>query len=114
MTALLTICLIAVTLLAWVSVFNIIPNCSTSRFRYRVWRIRDSLVDDLRAGTFTIREQPEHLVNLFETAIEEAGDVSALNAGLMHLSTRRQEIDFPFQFDEFPEAEATKLKQYFG
>src|SRR5947209_7687017 len=86
MTLLLTINVIALTAFAWLSAFAIVPACSASRFRYRLWRLRDELVDEVRAQKFVNTDVPKRLIMIVERAIEEASNLSALNILLFRLA----------------------------
>ncbi|HET8814110.1 MAG TPA: hypothetical protein VFM51_04065 [Solirubrobacterales bacterium] len=79
MTALLTLTLVALALFAWVSITKIVPSYATSRYRYRLWRLRDDLSDDIRHGKFDQEEGPRKVLALIDLAIEDADDLSALN-----------------------------------
>jgi hypothetical protein len=80
-------------------VFYVIPSCARSIFRYRLWRLRDDLVDDLRGGTFEDVEQPRRLVREVETAIRAARDLTVFRVVLFTMLARgheppeREEVD---------------------
>lgn len=79
MTALLTLILVALALFSWVSITKIVPSYATSRYRYRLWRLRDDLSDDIRRGRFDQEDGPRKVLALIDLAIEDAEDLSALN-----------------------------------
>jgi hypothetical protein len=81
---------------AWACVVYVIPSCTVSFFRYRLWETRDDLVDDLRHGKFQNQEQPRRLVAMLEVAIETAPEMSMLNFLLLHYSTRGAKLPRPF------------------
>jgi hypothetical protein len=85
----ITLTAAGIALFAWVSVFKIVPACSASFLRYRLWRLRDKLVDEIRHGRFRDQRQPKRLVSLVETAIEDAADLTALNLFLLRVSVGR-------------------------
>jgi hypothetical protein len=89
MNALLTVSVVAIALFAWASVVRIVPFCAVSLFRYRLWRIRDQLVDEVRHGKFDDIEQPKILVSLVEATIAGAKDLTALNMLLLRLAAPR-------------------------
>lgn len=93
MTALLTINLIVLALAAWFSITKVVPACATSRYRYRLWRLRDALSDDIRHGKFHDEEAAKKVLLLIDLAIEDADDLSALNLTLFGMVMRRS--DFP-------------------
>jgi hypothetical protein len=89
MNALLTVSVVAIALFAWASVVRIVPFCAVSVFRYRLWRLRDQLVDEIRHGKFDDIEQPKVLVSLIEATIAGAKDLTALNLLLVRLAAPR-------------------------
>jgi hypothetical protein len=78
-TALLTLILIALALFSWASITKIVPSYATSRYRYRLWRLRDDLSDDIRRGKFDQEDGPRKVLAFIDLAIEDAEDLSALN-----------------------------------
>lgn len=92
MDALMTVVVIAVVLFGWFCLFRIIPNCLVSLFRYRIWRKRDALYDEIRAGKFHGTKQAYELVRDMEAFIEGARELSPLNIGLLLLAHRRLPI----------------------
>jgi len=92
MTALLTINLIVLALAAWFSITKVVPACATSRYRYRLWRLRDALSDDIRHGKFHDEEAAKKVRLLIDLAIEDADDLSALNLVLFQLVLRRSDL----------------------
>ena len=112
MNALLTLNIIVLALLAWLSLVWIVPSCATSRFRYRAWRIRDEVVDELRAGRYEERDEPEAFVQTVETAIEEAAVLSFLKVSMFGIATRKLEFKPPFRLDGLSENDATLLRAH--
>jgi len=92
MNALLTINLIVLALAAWLSVTKVVPSCATSRYRYRLWRLRDGLSDDIRHGKFHDVEAAKNVRLLIDLAIEDAEDLSALNLLLFGLVVRKSDL----------------------
>lgn len=77
---------IGVVLLAWVCIFKIIPDCMLSMFRYRLWRQRDDLAQDIRDGVFQHKEPALEVLGHIECFIRLAPQLSPLHILLMRLS----------------------------
>jgi len=92
MNALLTVNLILLALAAWFSITKVVPSCATSRYRYRLWRLRDALSDDIRHGKFHDREAAKKVLLLVDLAIEDADDLSALNLILFSSVVRGEDL----------------------
>lgn len=92
MNALLTINLILLFLAAWFSITKVLPSCATSRYRYRLWRQRDTLADEIRHGKFYSPDAARKVLALIDIAIEDAEDLSALNFILFGWVFRKEEI----------------------
>lgn len=100
---------------AWFALTKVIPSCSVSLFRYRLWRIRDDLVDAIGQGAFTDDAAPKKLVADIEVFIRAAPDVNIITAGLhrwigwgMDLSPDGD----PFDFERAPKADRALLQKY--
>ena len=87
MTTLLFINLVVLALAAWVSLFILVPSCAASRCRYRLWNLRDQIVDQIRHGEFVDSQPAQELVLITELAIEDAPDITAVNAFLFRIAT---------------------------
>jgi hypothetical protein len=87
-TALLTLNVILLALAAWAALFRVIPTCASSLFRYRLWRLRDQLVDDIRNEEFRDNAQPMELVCMIEAVIAGAQDLTAFKAWAAHATSR--------------------------
>lgn len=92
MSLVLTIALVSVTLFSWVCLFKIIPDCLLSMFRYRLWRQRDELADEIREGAFDHDEAAREILHRIECYIRLAPQLSPLHIGLMRLSLIGVEI----------------------
>lgn len=92
MNALLTINLILLFLAAWFSLTKVVPSCATSRYRYRLWRQRDMLADEIRHEKFHNPQAARKVLTLIDIAIEDAEDLSALNFFLFGWVFRKEEI----------------------
>lgn len=113
MSVLLIIDVIALALLAWFSLFKIVPDCATSRFRYRLWRLRDDLVDELRRDAFRDPERARRFVWFIEGFIEEADDLSALNWVWWSTATRGYKCDdYPLDLESLQTEDAARLQRY--
>jgi AcrR family transcriptional regulator len=88
MNAALTVLLIGLAGLAWACLFRIVPSCCTSLFRYRLWALRDDVVDEIYAGRYDDPSGARRFVEFLETAIEAASELSALKLTLVHWSAR--------------------------
>src|SRR5664279_2002615 len=88
METFLVLDVVGVTLFAWFGLIKIIPSCNLSMFRYRLWRLRDQLADDVRDGAFQETTQPQVLVRFLEGVIELAPEIGALKLGAMRWSCR--------------------------
>jgi hypothetical protein len=78
MAALLTVALTVNFFFAYISIIYIVPSSERSRFRYRLWKLRDRVVDEIYDGRFENVEQPKRLVALIELAIYSAEEISWL------------------------------------
>lgn len=113
MSVLLTTSIVTLALGAWFSVFKIVPDCATSHFRYRLWRLRDCLVDEIRHGEYENAEKPRRLLALIELVIAEAADLSALNLLLAHLAARGVERrDDPLGLRGLRVEDASRLQKH--
>ena len=91
MDALLAIAVIVSALFAWFSFFSIIPRNLEAICRYRLWEIRDELVDDVRAGKFKDEDEPRKVQYVIEAFIEAASELTPLRLGLMMAISRRHD-----------------------
>ncbi|HTB70204.1 MAG TPA: hypothetical protein VK707_04420 [Solirubrobacteraceae bacterium] len=97
MSALLTIDFVALALFAGFCVARVIPACSTSVFRSRLWQFRDELADEIRANAYRDPERAKTLLREVECIIEKAKDVTAGRALYMQIFGRRLR-SFPQDF----------------
>jgi len=74
---------------AMMTIFWIIPGCWTSQFRYRVWRLRDEIADDIRRHRFEDETQARILLGDVEAAIRCAHQLSMVNMLIVFRLTRR-------------------------
>jgi len=88
---------VGLTLFAWFGLIKLIPSCNLSVFRYRLWRLRDSLADDVLDGSFQDSTQPQILVRFLEGVIELAPEMGALKLVVMRWSCRH--VQTPELFD---------------
>ncbi len=103
---------LVLTLLAWASLFKIVPACATSSFRYRLWRIRDEVCDEVAAGEYRDPEQAQALVRLLEASIENADDLSALNVWMLHVASRGKTPPDIFHLDDLVAMDKERLRQH--
>ncbi len=85
MTALLTVWLVGFVMFAWWAFFKSIPSSAASRFRYRLWAMRDELALELLDGTYEDSEQPQRLLHEIEALIRVAPELTLFRMGLMRL-----------------------------
>jgi len=88
MSAWLTFDLIALVLFASVCVFKIIPSCNVSQLRYRLWRLRDDVVDEIRGDVFSKDDQPRRFVTEVERLIANSQELTPFRLFLLYLSAR--------------------------
>jgi hypothetical protein len=88
---------VGITLFAWFGLIKIIPSCNLSIFRYRLWRLRDELADEVLDGSFQDAAQPRNLLQFLEGVIELAPELGALKLVAMRWSCRHVRI--PELFD---------------
>jgi hypothetical protein len=67
---------------AWYGLLFVVPSCQVSRFRYRLWGLRDRVVDDLISATLPETPPIEELVYEVELAIRQAPDIRLVNFAL--------------------------------
>ena len=87
MTAWLTIDVVVLALVAWGSVVVIVPSCARSHTRYRLWRLRDNLFDEIRHEAFKDPAPAEALLSFVETSIVCLGELSLIKLVLLRLAT---------------------------
>lgn len=88
MRAFVVIDVVALSLFAWFCLVKVIPSCNVSMYRYRLWRLRDRLADEIREGVFEAKEQPKALLGFVEGVIVLAPNIGAVKLGVMLWSTR--------------------------
>jgi hypothetical protein len=88
MSALLTFDLVAIALFVWFALAKIIPSCNVSMFRYRLWRLRDALADEIREGVFDDDTQPKLLLKVIEASIVIAPDIGVVKLLFVRWSAR--------------------------
>ena len=88
MDVLLTVDCVVLGLFAGFCLIRVIPVCNRSLFRFRLWRFRDAIADEIRAGDFHDRDRARELVGLIEEVIQRAADVSAGKLLLLHIAAR--------------------------
>ena len=71
---------------AFCLLFLVVPSCQTTFFRNRLWRIRDDLADDVRAGRFADhREVANELYRHIDIVIRFGADLSPAKVTLFHV-----------------------------
>jgi hypothetical protein len=75
MVTLLTAILVGMSLFAWFCLVKIVPDCNVSMYRYRLWRVRDRLADQIRWGQFDCDAPARALLWDVEQYIAQAPEV---------------------------------------
>jgi hypothetical protein len=88
MDVLLTVDCVTAALFAGFCLAKVIPACNRSMFRFRLWKLRDELADEIRAGVFHDSARARELMVLTEDVIERAAEVSAGRLLLLHAAAR--------------------------
>jgi hypothetical protein len=115
MDIVLTIDCVAIALFAGFCVAVVIPACNASVFRYRLWRLRDRIADEIRADGFQDRERPEMVLKFVEHSIEFAPDVNVFKLLVVGWSCRHLEQPTdPFQLDELSRDDRTRIEHHLG
>jgi hypothetical protein len=66
-------------------------------YRYRLWRLRDQVADDVREGVFQDATQPQRLVQFIEGIIVLAPELGAVKLAVMRWSCRHvPDAEYPF------------------
>jgi len=91
MTALAVVAVCVMALAAWVSIFVVIPSCARSFFRYRLWRLRDLVTDEIREGAYLDKHQPRLLVKEIDAGIFLGSQLSLFRLTLAALNWRNLE-----------------------
>jgi hypothetical protein len=112
MSALFIINLLALAVLAGISLFVIVPSCALSWRRRRLWRLRDSLISEIRAGAFTDDEEPQRLVVRMEKYIECTDTMGALHTWLFHVSSPERWVPTSTIFGAPTTPDDVKLERY--
>jgi hypothetical protein len=83
----LVVLLVSMALTAWFSVAFVVPWSLRSLFRYRLWALRDQVMDEVLAGEVS-REDALRVLERIEFTIRNARDLTALRLLGLHLATR--------------------------
>ncbi len=74
----LVFALVALSLLLWGGVVYVVPRNLRSLFRYRLWTIRDRIVDEVLSGELPDSPVVRGLILMVESAIRHAGDATLM------------------------------------
>jgi hypothetical protein len=112
MNTIFTLNFMALAIFAWVSLVKIVPSCAASRYRYRLWRLRDGLADDIRGGGFESSNAARKIVSYIEVAIEDAADLTALHV-LLFFWTNRVDVSLndPLALRELGHRDRVRLEE---
>ncbi len=69
MAALLTFDLVALALFAWFCLVKVVPDCNVSILRYRLWRVRDRLADQICLGVYENEAAATDVLHTIEACI---------------------------------------------
>lgn len=83
MGAVLTVALVASVLWAWFCVFWLVPRNLRGMFRYRLWRLRDELADDIRSEEFERTDEPRRVLRAVECFIASADVLTPFRVGMI-------------------------------
>jgi hypothetical protein len=103
---------VVLALLSWLSLAKIIPDCATSHYRYRQWRLRDQLVDEIRHGEYQDAERAGRFVRMFEWSIAQSPDLSVLKLVLLNISRPRHVGRDPLDLEGLSPDDCAKLRAY--
>jgi hypothetical protein len=93
---------VGITLFAWFCLVKLIPSCNVSMYRYRLWRLRDCLADDVLKGSFQDTIRAQKLVLFIEAVIVLAPQLGPVKLGVMRWSSRHvPKSDDPFNLATF-------------
>jgi hypothetical protein len=77
---------VVLTLFVWLCAFKLIPDCGVSFYRYRLWRLRDTIVDEIDNGDYHDAAQAQAVVRVVEKAIEAAPELTVLKLTLLRFA----------------------------
>jgi hypothetical protein len=83
-------------------------------FRYRLWRLRDRLADEIRDRVFDDDAQPKLLLQFVEASIEIAPDVGAIKLLFVRWSSRHIRTREFFDFERLSPDDAARMTTYFN
>jgi hypothetical protein len=75
-------------LFAWYCVVKVVPDCNVSIYRYRLWRVRDRLADQVRAGLYENESAPLELLHEIERFIANAHELGIVKLVLAKWAAR--------------------------
>jgi hypothetical protein len=88
MRAFVILDIVAIALFAWFCLVKVIPSCNVSLYRYRLWRLRDGLADEVRQGAFQDAAPARAVIAFIESLIVLAPQLGAVKLGVMLWSCR--------------------------
>ena len=99
MALLLTLLIIGMVLLAWLSVFKIIPSCYLEMRSYKLWRLRDKLADAIILHQELEDDlQARHFLVYIEKSIQATAKLGPLNTVILHLVSRKSKTESSARF----------------
>lgn len=112
--ALLTSWLVLATLV-WAGVIFLLPRTLRSLYRYRLWNIRDSVIDDILRNRISHSPIADDVVGMVEFAIESSRSLTCLKVILYEVPEHVQKGHAKFfrdEMDKLPKEEQAILWEY--
>jgi hypothetical protein len=109
------------TALGYLAIIEVVPSCGRSQLRYRLWGLRDDLVDAIRAGEFKDSELARELVSEIEVLIRGVHEVTIFRmlalvmlSGGKHLRAdiESEEAAWKEKLDRLTPADKKKIKRF--
>lgn len=113
MSIVLTVWLVVLALATIVVVFYIFPAGGTSLLRYRLWPLRDEMVDAIRNDEFKDNDQPKRLLRIVEATIDTADDLRPLHMIVLMILLRKRPsagADWAFDLAQAHTADTARLQ----
>ena len=83
LTAITVVAITASVLISWLFLLYFVPRNMLSLFRYRLWRLRDAIRDDIHSGDLPDSKVTHLLVQVVESAIAVAPILTMLRYLIM-------------------------------
>jgi hypothetical protein len=86
--ALLTIELVVLALFAWFCVVKVVPDCNVSILRYRLWRVRDRLADQIRLSVYENEDAARGVLQVIEGCIAGSHELGIIKVVVARWAVR--------------------------